>query len=198
MAIWLPPTDTSGNTGTEPTGAANGDTLVAIAYTSGSTIPTLATGWTSIAAVATTHWGEGIRIAKIQRGASAPSYLFTNASRVIVYGMHGSVVFANVSAGIGDNTSSASPTSPPALGAGGIDGIVTWISLNFATITPPPSFTSDFNTSGHATSHALYNAVAGGPYSWGLDTAQVSATATIRFAVPTPPSNGSLPLLGVV
>lgn len=197
MATWLPPTDVSGNTGTEPAGATNGDTLVAIAYASGSTIPSLATGWTSIAAVATTNWAIGIRIAKIQRGASAPSYLFTNAARVIVYGMHGSIVFANVAAGVGDNASSANPTSPPALGASGVDGIVVFVTLNFATITDPSNFNSDFNTSGHATGSALFGVVGGGPYTWTLGTAQASVTASIRFAVAPPISGGSLPLLGV-
>lgn len=75
------PGSNSSITGTEPTGAANGDYLVMVAFmeATGSTSITVPSGWTSLKSGVA---GTGFRyvICGISRGASAPSYAVTSVS----------------------------------------------------------------------------------------------------------------------
>lgn len=69
----------------EPTGAANGDALLALYLTTNTGAPTLPAGWTSLynGSSTATAW----RVGYIQRGASAPSYAFTHTG-TIYYEVH--------------------------------------------------------------------------------------------------------------
>lgn len=68
-------------TATEPSGAANGDYIVAVYATTSGAAPTLPAGWTTLYGP-TTQGLFVFRVGVISRGGSAPSYAFTHTGSV--------------------------------------------------------------------------------------------------------------------
>lgn len=177
-------------TGTEPTGSAQGDILIAFVTTNGGAngSPTGPAGWTSELDFVT-QTSSRITVWSIKRGASAPSYVWTIANTAV-----GILIWANSGGDTAtwidatptgsDNASSTAPTSPSITTVtSGALLLVGIFSFPGGAYTVPSGFSQDINDSANdmAGAHKTAGAFgATGTFAWAQPNV-VSGTVTIAI-----------------